>query len=187
VTLKPRPSPALAVVMAAATAAALATAAAPAAATTASCAGQQLIGNSGFETGSPTPWSTTGSVVSGTAHSGSHSIVLGGWVNSTQTLALTLTIPTGCTSAVLSYWLHIVTEETTTTTAYDTLKVQVVHSGIATTLATYSNLNASAGWVQHSLGLAGFAGQTVTLRFVATNDATLPTWFYLDDITLTVS
>ena len=91
--------------------------------------------------------------------------------------------PSGCTSVVLSFWLHVVTQETTTTTAHDklTLKVGTV------TLGTWSNLNQSVGWAQHSFNVAAFAGQAVTITFTATNDSSLPTWFYLDDITLTVS
>lgn len=39
----------------------------------------------------------------------------------------------------LSFWLHIDTTETTTTTAYDTLKVQVLGSSgtVLATLATF--------------------------------------------------
>ncbi|MFL6139438.1 MAG: hypothetical protein ACJ74O_16765 [Frankiaceae bacterium] len=182
-TIGSRRAAAVALAMVAATASLSVPAAEPAAATTASCTGQQLLGNPGFETGYPAPWTTTGQVVGGTAHSGSYSVVLGGTVSSTQALSLSVTIPAGCTSAVLSFWLHVVTDETTTTTAYDTLTLKIG----TTTVASYSNLNHNAGWVQRSASLTGFAGRTVRITFTATNDPSLPTWFYLDDITLTVS
>ncbi|GAA2771553.1 hypothetical protein GCM10019017_13420 [Streptomyces showdoensis] len=106
----------------------------------------------------------------------------------TDTLAQTVTIPAGCTTAALTFHTRIDTAETTTTTAYDTLKVQVLDSGgtVLSTLATYSNLHASSGYVQRSFSLAGYAGRTVTLRFTGTEGSTLQTSFVIDDTALTV-
>ena len=56
---------------------------------------------------------------------------------------------------VFSFWLHIDTAETTTTTAYDKLTVKAN----GTTLATYSNLNKNTGYAQHTFSLASFAGR----------------------------
>ena len=66
-----------------------------------------------------------------------------------------MTIPSGCSTATLSFYLHIDTAETTTSTAYDTLKVQVLNSSgtVLATLATYSNLNAASGYTQRSFSL----------------------------------
>jgi hypothetical protein len=99
-----------------------------------------------------------------------------------------VTITAGKTSANLSYYLHVDTAETTTTSAYDTLKVQVFNSSgtLLTTLATYSNLNAASGYAVHTNSLAAYIGQTVTIKFTGTEDASLQTSFVLDDITLTV-
>ena len=47
----------------------------------------------------------------------------------------------------------------------------------ATTLATYSNLNKAAGYVQRSFNVAAFAGQTATLTFTGTEDSSLQTSF----------
>ena len=57
----------------------------------------------------------------------------------------------------------------------------------ATTLATYSNLNKAAGYAQRSFNVAAFAGQTVTLKFTGTEDASLQTSFVVDDVTLQAS
>lgn len=54
------------------------------------------------------------------------------------------------------------------------------------TLATYSNVNAAAGYALKSLNMSAYIGQTVTLKFLGTEDASLATSFVLDDITLTV-
>ncbi|MGI8532147.1 MAG: hypothetical protein ACR2KN_04020, partial [Geodermatophilaceae bacterium] len=72
---------------------------------------------------------------------------------------------------------------TTTSTAYDRLTVQVG----STTLATYSNLNANPTYTQKSFNLAGYAGQTVTLKFTGTEDVSLQTSFVVDDTALSVS
>ena len=43
-------------------------------------------------------------------------------------VAKATTTPAGCTTANASFWLHVDTAETTTSTVYDTLKVQVLNS-----------------------------------------------------------
>jgi aminopeptidase S len=65
----------------------------------------------------------------------------------------TVTIPAGCTSETLSFWLHISSAETTAVGANDTLTVGLG----STTLATNSNLNKAAGYVQRTVDVAGFA------------------------------
>jgi serine protease len=152
------------------------------------CTARQLLGNPGFETGTAAPWtSTTGVVDSSTgeaAHSGSWKAWLNGYgTTHTDTLSQAVTVPTGCTTYTFSFWLHIDTAETTTTTAYDKLTV----TAGSTTLATYSNLNKNTGYVQKSFNLASFAGQTVTLKFSGTEDSSLQTSFVIDDTAVNVS
>ena len=63
------------------------------------------------------------------AHSGSWDAWLDGWgTTTTDTLSQAVTLPSGCTTYNFSFWLHINTAETTTTTAYDKLTVQVLNS-----------------------------------------------------------
>ena len=68
----------------------------------------------------------------------------------TDTLTQSVTIPSGCT-ATFSFYLHIDTAETTTTTAYDKLTVKAG----STTLATYSNLNKNTGYAPEELHRPG--------------------------------
>ena len=157
------------------------------------CTAAQLLGNNGFESGSAT-WSASSGVItnstSQSARSGSYYAWLDGYgTATTDTLSQSVTIPSGCTAAALSFYLHIDTAETSTSTAYDTLKVQVVNSSgtVLGTLATYSNLNAAGGYTQRSLSLASYAGQTVTLKFTGTEGSTLQTSFVVDDTALNVS
>ena len=145
------------------------------------------ISNGGFETGSLTPWSATTGVLNNStsepAHTGSWDAWLDGYgTTHTDTLSQSVTIPSGC-SATLTFWLHIDTAETTTTTAYDKLTVKLG----STTLATYSNLNHNSGYVQKSFNVSTFAGQTVTLLYTGTEDSSLQTSFVIDDVALNAS
>ncbi len=157
--------------------------------TTGGCtgAGQKLV-NPGFESGS-TGWTATSGVIGQWGSSGqpTHSGTWNAWLDGygtthTDTLSQTVTIPTGCTSYTLTFWLHIDSTESTTSIAYDKLTVQVG----STTLATYSNLNKAAGYSQKSFNVSGFAGQTVTLKFTGTEDFSLQTSFVIDDTALNV-
>lgn len=159
-----------------------------------SCTPGQLLGNPGFETGSPAPWSATAGVVTNSASEPAHSGTWKAWLDGygtthTDWVKQAVALPTGCSSYAFSFWLHIDTAETTSTTAYDTLKVQVLNSSgtVLATLATYSNLNAAAGYTQRSFSLAGYAGQTVTLRFLGVEDSSLQTSFVVDDAAVNVS
>jgi aminopeptidase S len=95
-------------------------------------------------------------------------------------------LPTA-TSASLSLWLKVTSAETTTTTAYDTLKVQVVSGTTTTTLATYSNLNKGSTYVQKTLNMTPYVGKTVTLKVVGAEDSSLATSFFVDDFSVTTS
>ncbi|MFF1560578.1 putative Ig domain-containing protein [Streptomyces sp. NPDC058279] len=151
------------------------------------CTPTQLLGNPGFETGSATPWTaSTGVVDNGSgepAHSGSWKAWLNGYGSThSDSLSQSVTIPAGC-HATLSYYLHIDTAETTTTTAYDKLTVQAN----STTLASYSNLNKNTGYAQKSFDLSSFAGQTVSIKFSGTEDSSLQTSFVIDDSAVSTS
>ena len=96
-------------------------------------------------------------------------------------------IPTTATGT-LTFWLHIDTAETTTTTAYDTMKVQVLNTAgtVLATLATYSNLNKNTGYAQQSLSLSAYKGQTIRLRFYGVEDSSLQTSFVIDDAAVNI-
>ncbi len=87
-----------------------------------------------------------------------------------------VTIP-AASGATLSMKLYISSAETTTTIAYDTLRVQVGSGGSTTTLATYSNLDEGTGFVTRSFDLSAFTGRTVTVKLLGTEDSALGTSF----------
>ncbi len=147
----------------------------------------QKLGNPGFESGNTT-WSASSGVIgqngsSEPAHSGSWNAWLDGYgTTHTDTLSQSVTIPSGC-AATLSFYLHVDTAETTTSTQYDKLTVKVG----STTVATFSNLNAANGYTAHSYNVSGLAGQTVKVTFTGTEDSSLQTSFVIDDTALTTS
>ncbi|MBF4764366.1 M4 family metallopeptidase [Nocardioides islandensis] len=150
------------------------------------CSGQKL-GNPGFETGTAAPWTSSAGVIDNTAsqpaRSGSWKAWLDGYgTTHTDTLSQSVTIPSGC-GATLSFYLHIDSAETTTTTQYDKLTVKIG----STTLATYSNLNKASGYTLRSFNVSSFAGQTVTVSFSGTEDSSLQTSFVIDDTALNLS
>jgi hypothetical protein len=160
--------------------------------TISSAAPTQLIVNPGFENGS-SPWTLTAGVLnSSTAeppHSGSFDAWLDGYgTTHTDSATQTVTIPSTATSATLTFWLHIDTAETTTTTAFDTLRVQVLNTSgtVLATLGTFSNLNHAAGYSQKSFSVLSFKGQTVQIRFLGQEDSSLQTSFVIDDVNLNV-
>ncbi len=150
--------------------------------------GGNKIVNPGFESGAAS-WTQTSGVISNDparAHGGSWLGWLDGYgTTHTDTLSQSVAIP-AASSATLSLWLRVATSESGTT-PYDTLKVQVVSGTTTTTLATYSNANASSGYLQRSFSLSSYVGRTVTIKLVGAEDSTLATSFFVDDFSLTTA
>jgi subtilisin family serine protease len=149
--------------------------------------GAQLLLNPGFESGNVS-WTATAGVITNstgqTPRSGSWYAWLDGYgTTHTDSLFQDVTLPSTATSVTLSFWLKITTSETTTTTAFDTLRVQVRNTSntVLSTLATYSNLNKTSGYVQKTFDLTGFKGQTIRIYFLGTEDSSLQTSFVIDD------
>jgi hypothetical protein len=154
---------------------------------------QQLLGNPGFETGTASPWvASTGVVTNSTseaAHGGTWKAWLDGYGSAhTDTLYQQVAIPSTITTATLTFWLHIDTAETTTTTQYDKLTLTIRNSSgtVLATLATYSNLNANTGYAQKTFDLSAYKGQTVQIYLTGVEDSVSQTSFVVDDFALNV-
>ncbi|CAB4766238.1 unannotated protein [freshwater metagenome] len=147
-----------------------------------------LLANPGFESGAVSWTSTSGVITNDTgapAASGSWKAWLNGYgTTRTDEVAQQVAVPTAG-RATLSFRLYVSSAETTTSQAYDTLRVQVVSGGSATTLATYSNLDEGTGYTTRTLDLSAFTGRTVTVRFLGAEDSSLGTSFVVDDTSLT--
>jgi len=147
----------------------------------------QKLANPGFESGA-TGWTATSGVIGQNgpnepAHTGTWDSWLDGYGQThTDTVTQSVTIPAGC-HASLSFWLHIDTAETTTTTQADKLTVKAG----TTTLATFSNLDKNTGYAQKTFDVSSLAGQTVTVSFSGTENSSRQTSFVIDDTALTLS
>ncbi len=162
---------------------------------TASCGGtqSQLLLNPGFDLGNVN-WTATSGVItnstSETPHGGAWYAWLDGYgTTHTDTLYQDVSIPASATAATLKFFLHIDTAETTTTTAFDTLKVQIRNTSntVLATLATYSNLNAATGYATKTFDLLAYKGQTIRIYFLGVEDSTLQTAFVVDTTSLNVT
>jgi hypothetical protein len=146
------------------------------------CTGQILL-NPGFESGN-VDWSTTPDVItddSSLAYQGSWEAWLDGYSSpETDTLQQTASIPAACT-ATLTYHLYIYT--TDGTTAKDTLKLTVN----GTTEQSFSNANASSGYVTETVNLSSFAGGSATLLWTSNQTGRRATDFFVDSTALTLS
>src|SRR5579872_3883250 len=157
------------------------------------CTPAQLFGNPGFETGTMAPWSGATGVVSPSStsepsHSGNYDAWFGQGTAGAMVLGQTVTLPTGCSTYAFSFWLHIDTTSTSTSqTATLVAKVLSPTGTLLATLATYSNLQAASGYQQYSLNVSAFAGQTVQLKFLASEPSTGRTNFVVDDTAMNVS
>ncbi len=151
----------------------------------------QLIVNGGFESGATSWTASTGVITSDTAeaaHAGTWKAWLDGYgAAHTDTMYQQVALPSTASTVSLSFWLRVDSAETTTTTAYDTLKVQVRNSSgtVLATLATYSNLNKGTTFLQKTFDLSAYKGQTVQLYFEGVEDSTVATSFIIDDVSLT--
>jgi hypothetical protein len=152
----------------------------------------QLLLNPGFESGNVNWVATTGVITNSTSRTprtGSWFAWLDGYgTTHTDSLYQQVTIPAGATSATLTFYLKIDTAETTTTTAFDKLTVQIRNSSntVLATLATYSNLNKGTVYLQKSFNVTSFKGQTIRVYFLGTEDSSLQTSFVIDDTALNV-
>ncbi len=150
----------------------------------------QLASNNGFESGTSN-WSQTSGVITSSssvpANAGSWKAWLDGYGSShTDYVRQKIVVPAGASKVTWDFYLLIDTSETTTQTAYDTVKAQVLNSSgsVVATLATWSNLDATGSYVEHSLDLSAYAGQTIWINFYGTEDSSVQTSFVVDDVSV---
>jgi len=152
----------------------------------------QLLTNPGFEEGTNGWTSTVHDFAvnsSGAAHEGDYLAWLGGFgERNSETLYQDVSIPADARHATFSFWISIDTDETSQRRAFDMLYVQVRNpeGRVLRTLATYSNLNRTHGYVRKTFDMSRFAGQDVQMYLKVVEDSRRQSSFFLDDVTLTV-
>ncbi|HJU55889.1 MAG TPA: hypothetical protein VJ715_14995 [Pyrinomonadaceae bacterium] len=155
----------------------------------------QLLLNPGFELGRVNWVSNNINKVITNGVTPTHAGAWVAWLGSfnglagTEFLSQDVTIPADAISATLNFYLLPISEETTTTLANDTLKIQIRNTAgtILATPATFSNLDLPLfGYGQQTLNLSAYKGQTIRVYFLNTSNSSLFTWFFIDDVTLDI-
>lgn len=153
--------------------------------------GANLLINGGFEI-SASPWVGSGSGYFYTANgnsprSGTGYIYFGVNNSVSGQSYQTVSIPSSA-AGTLTFWLNVTSSETTTSTAYDKLFVEVRNTSgtLLATLATYSNLNKTTqgNYSLRTLSVAAYKGQTVRIQFRSTMDSSITSTFRVDEVTL---
>jgi hypothetical protein len=151
----------------------------------------QSILNESFETGALTPWVASSSggfplVTADAPHIGHFSAFLGGYNNAHDQIWQAVTIPPDADSTWLGYWWRLDTDETAH--PHDQLSVTLLDSAgePLEVLEVLDNVDPAHAWLLSQFDLSRYAGQAVRLSFAAITDATNPTGFYIDDVSLAV-
>jgi subtilisin family serine protease len=148
------------------------------------------VADGGFE--GAAAWTFSGTAqrsAGGFPHTGAGYGALGLTDNASGSASQAITIPGDARSADLTFWLNVTSEETTITTAYDRLFVEVLGTdgAVRATLASFSNLDEGTAGTYLRRGpfdLLAFAGQTIAIRFRFATDLSLPTTFRVDDVSV---
>jgi hypothetical protein len=106
----------------------------------------------------------------------------------TDQLYQDFTVPANTTQLVLTGYYLVGTQETTTTTVYDTGSVDLTQTSgtpIENVMSPTNLTNTGSSWVAFSHTFAAnLSGQTVRLRITSTNDITNVTNFFFDTLAL---
>jgi hypothetical protein len=146
--------------------------------------GGGTITNGGFETGSLSGWTTTGtaSVVSSGAHSGTYAAQLGSTspTNGDSSAAQSFTAPTG--SSKLSLWYNVTCPDTLT---YDWATATLKDTTANTTKTVLAKTCvSSSGWTQVTAPVTAGHSYTLTLTSHDDNYPGDPTYTRYDDVTV---
>jgi subtilisin family serine protease len=118
--------------------------------------------------------------------SGNTHASLGGVTQDMHLISSLVTIPSTATSAELSFWQWVITQEADDTDQ-DKLRVDVLDATghLLHTLGTFSNADACDTYQRRYFDLTPYRGKTIQISFTVTGDKdALLTWFLLDDVQL---
>jgi len=117
-------------------------------------------------------------------HTGAWGAYLAGSNAAADQLSQQIVLPAGAASITLQAWWAVATEETSG--AFDTLTISLMKPNGAP-LVDLVEIDNSADpniWSEAVADLSAYAGQTVILRITAITDASNPTDFYVDDVSV---
>jgi len=127
-----------------------------------SSGGWPLIMNSGFP-GTVTP------------HSGSWAVWLGGASDETSYIQQQVTVSSGCPYLTFYHWIA-----SADLCGYDYGYTRI--NGTTVDTVNLCSSNDTVGWVQKSINLSAYAGQTVTLQIRAATDGSENSNWFIDDV-----
>ena len=155
-----------------------------------------VLQNGGFELGEQNWVSSPNVITNRTASSptfagaGNSHAWLCGYDNCQDTLYQDVALPAGRPSVLMEMSYFISSQEQSLTTVYDAMLVQVVslmQPALKATVGFFTNLDAGDTWRKLLVDISQFAGQTVRLIFAAITDSSIPSSFYVDNISITAS
>jgi murein DD-endopeptidase MepM/ murein hydrolase activator NlpD len=158
------------------------------------CTPRELIQNGGFESGVPaTPWTATNSlnkndplVYKTRPHVGTWGGWLGNVLNYTDALAQQVSVPSGSTRLVLTFWRQVRSAEAAGR-ASDSMTVQLSNASgqVIGTPLVITSAAARNTWAKESVtfDVTGYSGQA-TLSFTGRNNASAVSSFFIDDVSL---
>lgn len=155
-----------------------------------------LAANGGFESGPPgVPWQINAApndplIYQSARRSGAWGAWLGARVNYTDTLWQRIDLPGEATTATLTLWWRMSTNETTTRTVYDVARFGLRDEAGAwvSSPITVTNLSARNTWTAAStvIDVSAQAGRQVQLTLTSSNDYSKTTSWFVDDVALHV-
>lgn len=118
-------------------------------------------------------------------HTGKYGAYLGGVIATDHSITQQVSLPNQ-SHLMLSFWWEEWTQETAPGDLADYLTVNLLNSsgGLLKELAKLGVDPDRPPWDKLSFDLSGYAGQTVRIQFLAHNDGSNPTDFFVDDVSI---
>ncbi len=118
-------------------------------------------------------------------HSGSRGGYLADYNNAHDRLSQEIVLPTDAVTVTLVYWWQVDTEESSDLPRDAmTVTLDALPGTPVAVLNVHSNLDAAAVWHRAEADLSTYRGRTLVLRFEARTDGSLPTGFFIDDVSV---
>jgi hypothetical protein len=141
-----------------------------------------LLTNGDFETGSLSPWGSSGDISLGSGHHSAYGAALGGTNEAYGELYYGVTIPPAASSVDLAFWWLA---ERPSEQLGDAVDVVIQYEGEqADFLQTLQADEPLGEWQQEGHDLSAYAGMDVGVTFLVHTDGEVPSTFRLDDVSL---
>jgi hypothetical protein len=141
----------------------------------------ERLSNGDFETGTLVPWGAHGNAGLGAGRNSAYGGWLGGQNNATSELIQWAWIPSGATPVRWDLWWKA---EVASPQPGDVLQVFLQLQNEEPVLLLLPATGALNQWQRTSVDLSAYAGKGFFASFLATNDASTPTVFRVDDVSI---